>query len=286
MASCAALAGGLGMVGPARGEEPGAEMLFAKAPLSIAVPLHWFSGTDEEKIAQVAEWGFPAYEWLGTEGDLDALRRKADEVGVKPSCIVGAGSIAPGGMVNPDDHDAVVAQFERQVAAAQQLDCTRLVGLTGNARDDASYDEQMGYVVQCLKRLAPIAEANGVTLVLEALNVLVDHKGFFLTRTDQTMAILEEVNSPNVKMLYDIYHQQITEGNIIRNITQHIDRIGHFHVADNPGRQEPGTGELNYTNIFKAIHKTGYNGYVALECGNSGNVERAIRAVHACLDWE
>ncbi len=90
-------------------------------------------------------------------------------------------------------------------------------------------------------------------------------------------------------MLFDIYHQQITEGNVIRNITENIDRIGHFHVADNPGRHEPGTGELNYTNIFKAIAATDYDGYVATEFSPidkspEGKI-RALNAVAACLDW-
>ena len=86
-------------------------------------------------------------------------------------------------------------------------------------------------------------------------------------------------------MLFDIYHQQITEGNVIRNIRDHVDHIGLFHFADDPGRKEPGTGELNYTNIFKAIHDTGYTGYVALEHGKTGTVEEALKADLACLDW-
>jgi len=188
-------------------------------------------------------------------------------------------------MVDPTDHDRVVEQFRERVAVAKQLGCTRLVGLTGNERPDVSREEQTQAIITCLKRLAPIAEENDVLIVVEALNTLVDHRGYFLTRTDQTMAVLEAVNSPNVKMLFDIYHQQITEGNIIRNITQHIGRIGHFHVGDNPGRKEPGTGELNYKNIFKAIAETGYDGYVALECGVSNTTEQALHSLLQCLTW-
>jgi hydroxypyruvate isomerase len=116
--------------------------------------------------------------------------------------------------------------------------------------------------------------------------VLVDHAGYFLNTTDHTIEILEAVDSPNVKMCYDIYHQQITEGNIIRNIRNNIDRIGHFHVGDNPGRKQPGTGELNYKNIFKAIHETGYDGFVALECGNTASLEEALTYLREyCLTW-
>jgi len=114
---------------------------------------------------------------------------------------------------------------------------------------------------------------------MEMLNTLVDHEGFFLTRTDQAVAILKEVACPNIKLLFDIYHQQITEGNVIRNIRENIQYIGHFHVADNPGRKEPGTGELSYANIFSAIKETGYNGFVALECGHSrDNYEDTLNA--------
>lgn len=258
---------------------------FAGLPLKMAVSPGWFDGSIDEQLEQIARWGFPAYEWLNPEGDLEHLRKKADSLGLVPTCILGAGAIAPGNMVKVEDHDKVVNQFKEQIKIAKTLGATRLIGLSGNQRDDISYDEQMENVLACLKRLAPIAEENHVVLIVEALNPLVDHKGYFLTRTDQTVQLLKAVGSPHVKMLFDIYHQQITEGNVIRNITQNIQYIGHFHVADNPGRKEPGTGELNYRNIFKAIHETGYDGFVALECGKSSSTEAALKSVLACFDW-
>ena len=287
IATCAAAAGGVALLrsAPALGKPPKGKP-FSKAPLKISAPFGWFSGGSfEEKLEAAAVWGLPAVEWLGATGDGAAFRKAAEPLGIELSCIVGAGKIEPGHMVQPEDHDKVVAQFEERVALAKQFGCKHLIGLTGNERTDVSREQQTQYVIQCLERLAPIAEQNDVTLVVEALNPLVDHKGYFLTRTDQTMAILKAVNSPNVKMCFDIYHQQITEGNVIRNITENIDWIGHFHVADNPRRREPGTGELNYTNIFKAIHKTGYEGFVALECGHTKDVETTLNATLACLDW-
>ena len=258
---------------------------FAAAKLRIAAPLDWFPGiTPEEKLDAAAEWGLPAYEWLYPMGNPEKISAKADALGLELSCIAGAGAISSGWMVQPEEHDKTVEMFVERVALAKRLNCKQLVGLTGNTRKDVSREEQTQYVVQCLKRLAPIAEENDVTLLMEALNPLVDHKGFFLTRTDQTVEILKAVGSPNIKMLFDIYHQQITEGNVIRNFTENIDYIGHFHVADNPGRKEPGTGELNYANIFNAIAATGYDGFVALECGYStGNYEDALRATLKCL---
>jgi len=285
LASCTA---GLASCAVARGADSGAARKkgpFADAPLRISVPPGWFKGSTDDKLEQIAAWGLPAYEWLNPSGDLAALRKKADSLGLELSCIVGVGRIGPGAMVNPDEHDDMVKQFRERVDVAKQLGCKRFIGLTGNERDDVSREQQAEYVIQCLKRLAPIAEDEDVIIVMEALNPLVDHKGFFLTRTDQTMAILEAVDSPNVKMCFDIYHQQITEGNVIRNLTRYIERIGHFHVADNPGRKEPGTGELNYKNIFKAIHRKDYDGFVAMECGRSRGTDAALKAVLECLDW-
>lgn len=258
---------------------------FANAKLKISAPLDWFPGTTpEERLDVVAEWGLTAYEWLYPMGNPETVRAKADALGLELSCICGTGAISSGWMVQPEDHDKTIAMFRERMDVAKRMNCKRLVGLTGNTRKDISAEEQTGYIIQCLKRLAPIAEENDVIIVMEALNPLEDHEGFFLTRTDQTVEILKAVGSPNIKMLFDIYHQQITEGNVIRNLTQNIEYIGHFHVADNPGRLEPGTGELNYTNIFNAIAATGYNGFVALECGYStGNYEDALRATLKCL---
>ncbi len=287
VSACAATAGSLALVQSGASSAAERKGPFADAPLKMSAPPGWCGGnTLEERLERIANWGFPAYEWLWPAGDLDALRATADKFGLTISCIVGAGAIGPRQMVDPTDHDRVVDQFKNAVKVAHKLGCKTLIGLSGNERTDISRDEQTKYVIRCLKRLAPIAEDEGVTIVMEALNVLVDHGGYFLVTTKHTMEILEAVDSPNVKMCFDIYHQQISEGNIIRNIRNNIDRIGHFHVGDNPGRNQPGTGELNYKNIFRAIHETGYDGFVALECGNTTSVEEALTYLREqCLTW-
>jgi hydroxypyruvate isomerase len=284
-AGAAALVGASAILPETAATEPPADKPFANAKLRFAAPLDWFPGRRPvDKLEGVAAWGLPAYEWLWPIGDPDAIRAKADALGLEYSCMVGAGAISAGWMVQPEEHDKTVEQFRERVVVAKKMNCKRLVGLTGNARTDVSAEQQTEYVVQCLKRLAPIAEENDVTIVMELLNPLVDHHGFFLTRTDHAVEIVKAVGSPKVKLLFDIYHQQITEGNVIRNLRENIQYIGHFHVADNPGRNEPGTGELNYANIFRAIAETGYDGLVALECGwSTGNHEDALRATLACL---
>jgi hydroxypyruvate isomerase len=121
-------------------------------------------------------------------------------------------------------------------------------------------------------------------IVHEPLNVLVNHAGYFLVTTEEAVRMIKAVDSPNCKILFDIYHQQISEGNVIRNLTENIDLIGHFHIGDNPGRNQPGTGELNYTNIFKAIEKTGYDRWLAFECGRTVEVPELSKAMHELID--
>ncbi|MCX5757026.1 MAG: TIM barrel protein, partial [Candidatus Hydrogenedentes bacterium] len=192
MASCGAVTGAaaffesMAAIGAVPGDKP-----FAKAKLRMSAPIDWFPGkSPAEKVKAAAEWGLPAYEWLGAN-DVEGLRAAADACGLELSCMGGAGRIGPGTMVKKEDHDDVVAKFKERVALAKKLNCRHLVGLSGNTRDDVSVQEQTDNVIACLKRLAPIAEENKVLLVMEARNPLVDHKGSFLTRTDQEMAILK-----------------------------------------------------------------------------------------------
>ena len=128
-----------------------------------------------------------------------------------------------------------------------------------------SRDQQHQSLVDGLKEAAPMLESADITLVIEPLNELVDHAGYYLTRSDEAFDIIDEVASSHVKVVFDIYHQQISEGHIIHNITSNIEKIGHFHSAGNPGRHELSHGEINYPVVFDAIRKTNYEGFVGLE---------------------
>jgi len=152
---------------------------------------------------------------------------------------------------------------------------------TGNEQPGPTRAAQRELVVGKLQAAAPLLEDSGMTAVLEPLNVLVDHAGYYLVTTAEGLGIVDEVGSPNVKLLYDIYHQQISEGNVIRNLTENLDRIGHVHAADNPGRWEPGTGELNYAVIFRKLDEAGYQGYVGLEYRPSKDPAETLREVLA-----
>jgi hydroxypyruvate isomerase len=122
-----------------------------------------------------------------------------------------------------------------------------------------------------LRRCVEIVEPQNLVMVLEPLNWRTNHGGVFLERSDQAFAICRAVNSPSCKILFDIYHQQITEGNLIPNIDHCWSEIAYFQSGDNPGRKEPYTGEINYQNVFRHLHSKGFGGVIGMEHGNSVN---------------
>lgn len=162
--------------------------------------------------------------------------------------------------------------------------------LVPGAYDNAlEWDYQTANVIDNLRYCAEICEESGLVLVIEPLNAWTNHPGLFLTKIPQAYMICRAVNSPSVKIVNDIYHQQITEGNLIPNIDMAWDEIAAFHLGDNPGRKEPTTGEINYKNIFKHIHKKGYEGVLCMEHGRSKKgkegEQAVIEAYRACDDF-
>ena len=149
---------------------------------------------------------------------------------------------------------------------AQYLDCQTIISQVGQEQPHLSREEQTQSIIDGLKACVPLLEKAGATLVIEPLNTRYNHPGYFLARSDEAFAIVREVNSPHVKVLFDIYHQQITEGNLIPNITDNAEWIGHVHIAGHPGRHEPfGRNEIHYPSVLAALKDAGYTGAVGLE---------------------
>ena len=263
---------------------------FAKLPLKISCSYGWLKDSLPKDSSPVqifelaAKWWFPALEHLGAGGDrrnYDDFVKATNETGVKWSCIMGAGRITQGEMLDLGEHDRLEEQCKEAIEQAKGLGCKCIVGLTG---ETITYDKRAQNVIKFLRRVKGMLEDNNIMMVLETLNQLRDHQNFWLATTDQAQLIVQAVDSPNIKQLYDIYHQQITEGNLIPNIRDNIAGIGHMHIGDNPGRKQPGTGEINYPNVFKAIAETGYDGFVAVECGYTDGPENAILDLLKCFD--
>lgn len=246
----------------------------------------WFDPDDfETKIVNAAREGFEGIEILGwNRTDTKRAGQILTDNNITLSAILIQSKKPENmpilsnthGMVYEDARPVFLEAMKETVEAANNMHVPNIVVTTGNERHDISREAQHAIIVETLKQLAPIAEAANVTIVLEPLNVLVNHPGYYLTSSAEAFEIIREVNSDCVKVLFDIYHQQITEGNLIENILKNIDLIGHFHMADVPGRKEPGTGEINYWNILCAISETEYDGWLAFECGKSVPLDELI----------
>jgi hydroxypyruvate isomerase len=159
----------------------------------------------------------------------------------------------------------------------------------GRFDERLQWEYQTTNMIENLKYCAEVCEPSGLVIVIEPLNAWRNHPGLFLTKIPQAYQICRAVGSPSCKIVNDIYHQQITEGNLIPNIDMAWEEIAAFHLGDTPGRKEPGTGEINYKNIFKHIHGKGYDGVLCMEHGNSIKGKEGERAVidayRACDDF-
>ncbi len=191
--------------------------------------------------------------------------------------MIGAGSIADG-LNNRANHERIIKALEENVPLAAKAGVPAVIVFFGNRRGMGDA-EAIANSVACLNRAKVVAERHGVNVVMELLNSKVDHKDYIGDRTSYGAEIVRRVNSPRVKLLYDIYHMQIMEGDIIRTIRDQHPYFAHYHTAGNPGRNEiDATQELNYPAIMRAILETGYKGYVGQEFVPKGDVLEALKS--------
>ena len=169
----------------------------------------------------------------------------------------------------PEVREMLIGKMKEGVAVAKRTGAKWALMVPGRYDEKLHRDFQTANVIDNLRYCCDIAEPAGLTIVLEPLNTLRNHPGLFLTGIPQAYAICRAVNRPSCKIVNDIYHQQITEGNLTPNIEAAWDEIGAFHCGDNPGRNEPGTGEINFKNVFKYIYSRGYQGVICMEHGKS-----------------
>ena len=170
---------------------------------------------------------------------------------------------------DPEIRKMLVDLMKQGVECAKRVNAKWALVVPGRFDEALEWDYQTANVVENLRYCADVVEASGLVIVLEPLNAWTNHPGLFLTKIPQAYQICRAVNRPSIKIVNDIYHQQITEGNLIPNIDMAWSEIASFHVGDNPGRKEPGTGEINYRNIFKHLHKKDYQGVLCMEHGRS-----------------
>lgn len=241
--------------------------------LCVPIPC-FFSGLDFcDAIRRVHALGFDAaetYEWRGL--DLDAVRATLDETGVELLSMC----VSDFRLTTPEHRSLWLDALKRSCEAAERLGVRRLITQVG-PDTGAERARQHAAIVETMTQALPILAASNVTLMPEPLNVLVDHAGYYLVTAKEGFEIVDEVNSPHVKLIFDLYHQQISEGNLIPNVTQNIDRIAHLHAAGHPGRHELQTGETDYRVVFDAIDRAGYSGACGLEYFPTTDAEESLR---------
>lgn len=225
---------------------------------------------DRPKAA--AEAGMDAIEFWGWNNkDVAAVKDACEKAGMPiAACGVGTRDEARGGqwgrwgMLDRRNHSVLEENVHETIEAMMPLGVRTFLITTGQTLPLPRWMQHKS-IVDGLARVAPILEKAGATLVLEPLNPMVNHRGYYLETSYEAFDIVRQVNSPAVKLLYDIYHQQITEGNLIENIGNNADLIGHIHLADVPGRYQPGTGEIHFGRVLKTLSDSGYSEYTGLE---------------------
>jgi hydroxypyruvate isomerase len=248
-----------------------AEMLFLDLPF-------------EERVRRIADLGFEVEIWDWTAKDVDALVR----TGATFSSMTG---YVTGTLADADGADELVRTAEQSVKVAEQLDCPRL-NVHGTGLDDRGLPVAATETVtpamwltaaRTLTRLAELGERAGRVFTLENLNTAVDHAGTPFARAADTIALVEAVGSPHVRLNLDLYHAQIGEGNLVELVERALPLVGEIQVADVPGRREPGTGEIHYPAVAATLDRLGYTGVVALEAWASGDPVRALERFRAAF---
>lgn len=231
--------------------------------LCVPIPCFFKNVDFCDAIRCVKNLGFDAvetYNWKNL--NLDAVRRTCEETGVELLSMC----TTEFRLTDPTFRQAWLDGLKESCLAANRAGAKKLITQVG-PDTGAPRQEQHDAIVATLKLAAPILEDTGVTIMIEPLNTYVNHPGYYLWSGMEGLDIIREVDHPLVKLIFDIYHQQVMEGNIIPNITKNLDLIAHLHSAGHPGRHELQFGENDYRVIFDAVDKAGYKGACGLEYG-------------------
>jgi hydroxypyruvate isomerase len=262
--------------------------------LSVRVEPLFPGLTLAQQITKVAEAQYPGFEfgdWRASDAaKITALKNR---FGLECVCLVGNKSVNPKGMglCDPAEREGFLAEIRASLEAAKRFETKGMVVLSGFKVSSMTRESQHASIIEGLKRAHDIVAPHGVTMFLEVINTLAkveplnpkgdNHANYYLDRTAEAFDIIRNVGGPYLTLLCDLYHVQIMEGNLIETIRTNIADIGHFHIGDVPGRHEPGTGEIHHENVFRAIHKTGYKGYVAMEYIPANDAMKTLADVRA-----
>ncbi len=248
----------------------------------------WFRREPDylKRLEGAAKLGYSAVEfWPWDNKNVAAIAETCERLKLAVSQF-SAWGFKPG-LNDPKHHNQFVETIDKSCEVAKKLNCRLMCVVGGDDIKRMSQQQMHENIITGLKRAAPIAGKNGVTMILEAMNIRVDHKGHCLYGSAPLIRIVKAVNSPALKALWDLYHMHITEGDICGHLREGFaaKAIAYIQIADHPGRNEPGTGEIHYPRVLKELKELKYTGYVGLECVPSESEEKAAWAVHKADQW-
>jgi hydroxypyruvate isomerase len=237
----------------------------------------------ERRLEMVAEAEYGAAELVRefekwTDEDFRRANARKRSLGIRFDATAGVWK----GTADPGAREGFLADLKNFLPIAEKLECPGIIVLSGDRIEELSHQAQHAACVETLKRAADLAAKQNVTLLFENIDPEENPK-YFLTSVAEGFQIIREVGHPHVKLLYDFFHEQISEGNLIKKLEQNIDLVGLVHIADVPGRHEPGTGEINYPNIFRKLAELKYEHYAAMEFEASGETVASLRAARTLV---
>ncbi len=254
------------------------------APFKISIML-WTVFRDlpiEQRLEKVAEAGYTNVELVGeqkkwSEEEWKRVNARRRQLGIAFDATAGLKH----GVAIPDGHEALLAELRDELASMEKIECPALIVMSGNTVPGMPRQLQHESCIEALKKAAAIVEGrkiNGapVRLLLETIDPE-ENPNYYLTSMNEGFEIIKAVNHPQVQMLYDFFHEQIAEGNLIEKLERNIEHVGLVHVADVPGRHEPGSGEINYANIFRKLGQLRYDRMVAMEFKPTADPVRKLR---------
>lgn len=235
-----------------------------------------------DRIRKIADQGYKAFSFWGAGGkDLEAMKKAQVDTGLACGSVTGNGKTGWGtGLTQTGHEQAFLDDILDHIGTAKKFGCVNLITFAGKRQDNIPWETQYRQIIDGMRRAGDLAAKHDVYIVLEPLNSVESPQMTVLTAREG-FKIVEEVNHPRVKLDFDMYHLQLSEGNLINNLNLGLDKgwIQFVEVGDVPGRMEPGTGEVNYANIFKVLREKKYAGYVGLEHRSSSTPEHAMKVV-------
>jgi hydroxypyruvate isomerase len=233
-----------------------------------------------ERFDEAAKLGFDACEFYWPRGeDPAAVARRISDAGLKVAAFNFDAGDMPGGdrglLNDPSRQAEMRANVPVAIELANKVGCRKLTALAGNSRPDENRERQLDFIRENLNWVCEQAANAGITVMVEAINAW-DNKLYPFTNTFDTLSFLDSVGASNLMYLFDMYHMQRMEGNLVSTLERYVGRIGHIQIADSPRRNQPGTGEINYEYVFAAMEARGYNGFVGLEYNPVGTTEESL----------